>query len=202
MIKTAILTIVMIVGAFIAPTSAQKVPTYNGPVIRAVYTLKGDGFTDDTDALNAWGRGEQVKYQGRILGNVLQNGTFLVTWRVDFQRKNSTVRFNTFVWKYIGYDRADWINYGRRVRHYNNKIVDIGIGENPYERTYRRNQQILENLIQQEQLYKELDKLYIAEIAKKKADVERLRLDTENKRQELEKQKLEQEKFRRFRKFA
>lgn len=119
-------------------TPAQIVPQNHDRVLnadRTRYVLKGDGFTDDTDALNAWGRGEQVMYQGRILGDTLQNGTFLITWRINFNRKNSTVRFNTFVRQYAGFDSLDILHFGRRVRNYNNNVID----ESPFrEREKRR----------------------------------------------------------------
>jgi len=94
------------------------------PIDRTRYVLKGDGFTDDTDALNAWGRGQNVIYRGRVLGNVLQNGTFLITWRVNLNRKDSVVRFNTFVTRYSGYDDTRIVHYGHRVRQYGNRVVD------------------------------------------------------------------------------
>lgn len=102
---------------------------------RTKFVLKGDGVTDDTEALNAWGRGQKVLYKGRILGDVLQRGRFLITWRVNFNRPNSIVRHNVFVWQYKGYDRTDWVNYSRRVRHMDNRIIDVGTGDSPFKRS-------------------------------------------------------------------
>lgn len=102
------------------------------------YVLVGDGVTDDTEALNAWGKGERVYYKGRVLNNILENGRFLITWQVIFNRPHSIVRYNTFVWQYTGYDRTDWIVHGKRTRYYRNHIIDIGMGESPFEERYER----------------------------------------------------------------
>lgn len=101
-------------------------------------TLIGDGITDDTKALNAWGRGDKVLYKGKVLGNVLENGKFLITWRIDFDRPFSTVRNNIFVWKYTGYDRTDWINPSFLVKYHNNRVIDVGMGESPFKRKRRQ----------------------------------------------------------------
>ena len=89
--------------------------------------LHGDGEQNDTKALNAWGRGEKVLYHGKVLGNKLEHLKFFIDWQVRFNRPHSIVRNNTFFWHYTGYDRTDWVVYGRKVKHRKNKIVDLGM---------------------------------------------------------------------------
>lgn len=128
--KTTIMLLLFVAGTFFVPVSAfsqqnQKIECNQCPVLR------GNGFTDDTDALNAWGRGERVIFEGKVLGDVLQRGNFLITWKIRFNRPNSTVRFNTFVRRYSGFDSLRQIDYGWGVRHYQNRIID----EDPFRRT-------------------------------------------------------------------
>ncbi|CAN5133374.1 hypothetical protein BH09PAT1_BH09PAT1_2730 [soil metagenome] len=120
-----VIALMLIIGyCGVARAPAQIIPQNRDKVLDRIYNLRGDGLTDDTDALNAWGSGERVTYRGKILGDRLQNGRFLITWRINFKRPNSTVRFNTFVRRYMGFDSLDILKFGRKVRHYNNEIVD------------------------------------------------------------------------------
>ncbi len=120
------------------------------------YNIVGNGIVDDTKALNAWGQGKKVTYKGKVLGRILQNGKFKITWGIKFNRKNSIVRNNTFYWHYTGFDSLNWITYGRRVKHYRNQIVDRGTIDNlnlrleMYEKILEYKDKILAR--QQEQL--------------------------------------------------
>lgn len=117
------------------PNDFTKVlPQYKGNPTK----LYGDGVHDDTEALNNWGKGKTVYFNGKKLGRFLEKGTFLVTWRVDFNRRNSIVRDNTFVWKYTGFDNSNWFGYGRRVKHYRNKVIDVGIDDSPFLKEYEK----------------------------------------------------------------
>lgn len=89
------------------------------------YVLYADGYTDDTDALNAWGRGEVVRYKGgKKVGRILENGTFLISGKIKFNKNNSTVRNNTFILERDrGYFNRNILDFNWKVRNYNNKIV-------------------------------------------------------------------------------
>jgi predicted transglutaminase-like protease len=81
------LIIIVIIGTLAASAEAKT------------WKLWGDGHTDDTKALKAWGRGEQVKYKGRLLGKILENGKFYVTKSIIFIRGDLIIRNNTFLIK-------------------------------------------------------------------------------------------------------
>jgi hypothetical protein len=89
-----------------------------------IFVLYADGITDDTEALNAWGRGDKVLYKEKPLKNILENKTMLFSWKVRFNRKNSIVRYNTFIIEHHSYDRAKGLfDFGPNVRFYQNNIV-------------------------------------------------------------------------------
>ncbi len=56
----------------------------------AAMVLHGDGVTDDTAALQAWGRGEHVvRPDGSPVGPWLSGGAFLVRDAITISRKDS-----------------------------------------------------------------------------------------------------------------
>lgn len=94
------------------------------------YTLYADGVNDDTQALNAFGRGERVFYRGRVVDRRLVGGTFLVSGPVTFSARGA-VRNNTFIFVGNRRDVRNLITFGYGVRNDNNRIQ-------LYERNYDR----------------------------------------------------------------
>ena len=103
-------------------TYAQK-SQYEYYRVTQYKVLYGDGKHDDTQALNAWGRGQRVLYNGKFLGKTLHNGKFLITWEVNFKKKGLTVRNNTFIVRYTGYDSVYILHYARGVKHRRNMTM-------------------------------------------------------------------------------
>ena len=90
---------------------------------RTRYVLKGDGLTDDTEALRAWNSGKEVLYRGKVLKDLLQNGRFLVTRDIRFDRANSVVRYNLFIIKGRAILNEEVITSTLRTRFYENEVM-------------------------------------------------------------------------------
>ena len=56
------------------------------------HVLCGDGKTDDTLALQAWGRGDEVvRPDGSRVGSTLDGGAFLVRDTIHFSRRDGAI---------------------------------------------------------------------------------------------------------------
>jgi hypothetical protein len=102
---------------------------------RVVYTLYGNGVTDDTAALNAFGRGERVRYRGSILRDRLTNGRFLISGRVSFTDRDLVVTNNVFIVRGSRHQARDIVYFGYGVRNVNNRLEIV----EGYDRRRRRN---------------------------------------------------------------
>lgn len=94
-----------------------------------IYTLVADGHTDDTEALNAWGKGEKVLFEGKILDNTLENKTCVISRTVTFHLKKGIIQNNLFIESpsFKGFIR---LHFGKEVQFVNNDLIS--------EKSYKR----------------------------------------------------------------